>query len=130
MVKPSTSSIRCKQIVNSLPAGVLVSAVVHDDDPLILACLPHPAVITCIQGWASEADLDAAEAWVASRPDVQKRAAFFVDRLLTDLAGYSGMELPGWVGSRWSAIIRCPWAHGLDEAVAAAEEFFSVSQSS
>lgn len=120
-----------KTIVEALPNDVVVTTIVRshivDDDPLIASCLPHPAVVACIHGNEDPVILREAQAWMDSRPDVQRRAAVLTDRLLVDLAECGNGALPGWVGTHWSAVVRCPWANGLDDAVAAGEAFFARS---
>lgn len=117
---------RCQAVMSALPPDVLAIALMADEDPLAAACLPHPAVIACVRGAVSESEVAEAEAWLASRPLIQGKAAMLADLLAADLARYGDDGLPGWVGSYWSAIVRCPWAQGLDSAVAEGEAFFAL----
>lgn len=118
---------RCQTVMSALPPDVLAIALMADEDPLAEACLPHPAVIACVRGVASEAEVAEAEAWLANRPLVQEKAAMLAELLTTDLARYGDDGLPGWVGAYWSAIVRCPWAQGLDDAVAEGQAFFALA---
>lgn len=113
-------------IVSSIPSSILASAMVAEDDPIATACMPHAAVIACVRGVASESDLSVAMEWIHSRPKWQERATKILERMVQDMEKSDTSNLPGWLGHRWSAVVRCPWASGLDDAVLEGEAFFGL----